>query len=814
MLADFRDAVRGLRAGKGTTALAFGILTLTLAAGTITFSVVNAIALRALPYPGGHSLIAIAGLPRADGAPVGAASQDYFAWREGTRSFDGLAAARPAGVIRLDVDGAAQELTLARVTANLFDVLAVQPALGRVFTPEETTPGHDSVVVLTHSAWTRSFGADPNVIGRRVTLAPPQEPEALEIIGVLPPGITYPVTAARTTEAFRPYVATVVDRDHASRGRSYSLDVVGRLRAGVTPAQARADVERVTAAVRAAYPGTSMAGGAPLVLSLHDRVVGRAKSWLLLVLAAVGCVVVVGCVNSASLLLARATIRSRELATRAALGASRARLARTLLIEGLVLAFAASASAVALGYWGVAFAKAQLPTSLARAETIAVDAPVLMASIVAAVLCGLLAGGAPALHVLRSDLFAQMKTGGAVIGGRQTRSLGAFLVGEVAFVTVLLVATILVVTSFVAVTTADLGFDRHDVMTMYVSKSLQGVPKPDRRAVASVFFADVLERARAVPGVKVAGLIGGGSAPLGGASVRYSLVIPGVGELSGEDSFETRGVSPEYFPAIGLRVLRGRAFDANDGAGAPSVAIINDLAARRYFPGRDPIGEMIIFRSGETRIVGVVQNVRLNGPEAEWRMELYVPLAQEPQPFDSAGGELVVRTIGSAPAAASAVQEAIRPALAGLTLTQPRFVDDAFRRLTADRRFNAGLMVIFGVLAIAIGAIGIYGTMAFAVAQQARSIGLRMALGASQSTVLRSVLWESLWQVGVGAAVGLIGARMIASLFTSLVFGVQTTSPAVYAAVALGLSAMGVLAAFVPARRAARVDPLVALRAE
>jgi predicted permease len=447
-------------------------------------------------------------------------------------------------------------------------------------------------------------------------------------------------------------------------------------------------------------------------------------------------------------------------------------------------------------------------------STIAVDARVLIASIGAGVLCGLLAGGAPAWRLSHSQLFAQMKVGGGVIGGRrQAQALGAFLVAEVAFVTVLLVATTLVVTSFVLVTTADLRFNRHDAITIDVSRSVQSVPKNDRQAAGSAFFADVLDRARAVPGVKSAGLIAGGTAPLGGGSTRYSLVIPGVGEVKGEDGFETRGVSPEYFSAMGLRLLRGRSFEASDRAGAPAVAIINDLAARRYFPTRDPIGQVVTFRE-DTRIVGVVQNVRFHGPEADWHSELYVPVAQEPQPFDTLRAQLVIRTTGSAPATASAVREAIRPAMSGAAVPEPRFVDDAFRRLTADRRFNAGLMTIFGVVAVAIGCIGIYGTMTFVVAQQARAIGLRMALGASPSNVLRSILRESLWRVGVGVALGLIGARAVASLFTSLVFGVQATSLAVYAAVAIGLASVGVIAALVPARRAAQLDPLAALRAE
>lgn len=506
-------------------------------------------------------------------------------------------------------------------------------------------------------------------------------------------------------DVFRPYVATAADRDHASGGRSYGLHVVGRLRPGATLEQARADVERVNAAVRAAYPANRNIGTGTVVLSLKDRVVGPAKSWLLLVLAAVACVVVVGCVNAASLLLARATVRSRELATRAALGASRGRLARTLLLEGLVLACAASVAAILLSLWGVGFAKARLPENLVRVSTIAIDARVLFASIAAAVLCGVLAGGPPAWRISRCDLFEHIKMGGAVIGGRrQQRSLGAFLVAEVAFVTILLVATTLAVTSFIVVTTADLGFDRHDVMTIYASHPMPNVAKSDRQAAAAVFFADLLDRVRAVPGVKAAGLVSGGSAPLSGTSVRYSVVIPGVGELRGADMFETRGASPEYFAAMGI--------------------------------------------------------------------------------------------------------------LGGRTVPEARFVGDDFRRFTAGRRFNAGLMGVFGMVAVVIGAIGIYGTMAFVVAQQGRAIGLRMALGASRSNVIRSILSEALGRVTAGAAVGLVGARIVASLFTSLVFGVQTTSPAVYAAVGLGLAAVGVLAAFVPALRAARLDPLAALRSE
>jgi predicted permease len=810
---DLREAVRGLRAGKGTIALAFAILTLTLAAGTVTFSVVDAVALRPLPFANPEGLIAIARPPQRGGMFLAASPQNYFSLREGTRSFERLAAAWGGTTSTLVQGETTHEVLVARTTADLFDVLGVRPILGRTFRSDEETPGRDGVVILGHGLWVRSFNSDPAVIGRQLILGQRQSKATYEIVGVLPAGVSFPITAStQPVEVFRPYVAAPSERDQSTGSRGYGLHIVGRLRPGVTVEQARIDVARVTASLRSAYPQIAASGDATLVLPLLDRVVGRAKSWLILLLAAVGCVVLVGCVNAASLLLARVTVRSREFATRAALGASRSHIARTLLAEGLLLTCASTAAALGLSVWGIAFAKANLPPDIVRTSSIATDARVLVASFAAALLCGLFAGGVPAWRIVRSDLIGQLKAGGGVVSGRrQTRMLGAFLSAEVAFVTVLLVATTLVVTTFVLITTADLGIDRRNVMTIRVSKSLPGVSREARHAATQEFFRDVLDRAQAVPGVLHVAMIAGGSAPLGGGSTRYSLIIPGVGDLQGDESLETRRVSSDYFAAMGVSLLKGRAFTEGDRTDSPPVAIVNDLAARRYFPGRDPVGQTVTFQNRETRIVGVAENVRLDGPEGDLRTELYIPMAQEPTGAD---GDLVVRTATSAPLLASSVRDAIRPAMAGRVVSEARFVDDAFRRLTAARRFNAGLMSIFGALAMIIGAIGIYGTMAFVVVQQTRAIGLRMALGASQSDVLRSVLRESLWRVVVGVTIGVVVARSVANVFTSLVFGVQTTSVAVYVGVAAGMAAMAVLAALVPARRAARLDPLVALRAD
>jgi predicted permease len=455
-----------------------------------------------------------------------------------------------------------------------------------------------------------------------------------------------------------------------------------------------------------------------------------------------------------------------------------------------------------------------LPAGLTRVPDIAVDGRVLMVTVSVAGLCGLVFSSAPAWLAGRNDLVGLMKTGGgAVIGGqRRNRLLSVFLVADVAFVCVLLVATALVITSFILVTTADLGFDRRNVMTFPYERALQEVNEADRSAAAAVLRTELLNRARSVPGVISAAIATNASTPLSGGSVRYSIDIPGFGQTTREDWPETRMVTPDYFRVLGMQLIRGRMFEPSDGAGAPRVMLINDVAARRFFPDRDPIGEVVTFR-GPTTIIGVLRGVRMNGPEVEMRPEMYT-LADQVEPrYQRAGGHLVVRADRDPRSLAAAVREAIRPAL-DAEPPQPQFVDDDFRRLTAGRRFNAGLMAAFGLIAVAIGAIGVYGTMEFVVAQQVRSIGLRMALGASTSHVMRSVLRDAMRRVMLGTVIGLGGAWLVSRAFTSFVFGIRPTEPALYMSVGGLLALVGLAAALVPALHAARLDPLVSLRHE
>jgi predicted permease len=538
---DFRDAWRGLRAAPATSFLALLILTLAIAAATVTFSVVDVVALRRLPFPEPHRLVAIARVDKGSPRPGVVAPQDFVTWQAETAVFEAVAATGPWS-LSITTDGRTERLAVRRITANLFELLRARPAIGQTFTSDHERTGADQVAILGHGFWMRQFGGDPNVIGRQVAFGP----ETRRIIGVMEEGFTYPVGPERPIDVWIPHVARPVNLDHASPGRSYYLQVVARLRPGATVQQAQDHVSRATDAVIAAYPNQAFwKDSRPVVLTLHDAVVGPAGRWLVLVLGAVGLVLVVAYVNVASLLLARATSRARELAMRAALGAARVRIVRTLMVESLMLAIAAAALGIALATWGLSIAVASLPAGLARASAIALDLRVLSVAVAAAIITGLVFGAIPAWHGSRADLMTVMKEGGGAIGAgrRRARWQRVLLVAEIGFVVTLLVATALFVSSFVNVVRADLGFARSHLVGFDVSKSLATLPKDERVQAGEAFVAEVVDRVGAVPGVTGAALVDGGL-PLFGMMASYSITVDGYGTTKGADMVALRRSPP------------------------------------------------------------------------------------------------------------------------------------------------------------------------------------------------------------------------------------------------------------------------------
>jgi predicted permease len=788
----FQHAVSSLRAGGTTIWLAFIILTLTMAGGTVTFSVIDATALRPLPFAAPHRLVDLSQPGPMAGRTVPVSPQQYFTWAEQATAFESVGAARFIPPLQLAADGVTESLIAKAVTANLFDVLGVRPFMGRTFSPEHERPGGPPVVVLSHELWVRRFRADPAIVGRQLTFADGSR----EVLGVLPRAVWYPITAGDPPDVYVPYVATAADRFNS---RGFSMSVVARLRQGLSLEQARADIQRLSAGV---------------VRTLDEQVLGPQRASLLLILAAIAVVLLVACLNVAILLLARIVTRQREFAIRESLGASRPHLALGVLLEALILSFTAATAAVVLSFWGVGIAKANLPSGLSRVSTIAVDGRVLIVSALTAVCCAMVFGTAPAWRAGRADLVTGMKSAGAgtLGGGGRQRALAGFLVANVSFVYLLLVATTLVVTSFVLITTADLGFDRRQVAVLSYQRTLSGAASQTRGA-ADTLRAELMQRVKTVPGITHAAIVVNGGTPLSGSHVKYGLTIPGFGEVRGDDALETRTVTPEYFEAMGMSLISGRFFQPSDRAGAPLVMLINDVAARRFFRGQDPVGKVVTFR-GPTTIVGVLRGVRFEGPEVDVPPEMYTPADQEkPLQPNLAFGFLVVRSSSDIRRVASAARAAIRPAITGEP-GEPQFVEDHFRRLTASRRFNAQLMFTFGLMAFVIGGIGVFGTMAFVVAQQVPAIGLRMTLGATPQAILASVLATALRRIVVGVALGFFAAWKLAGAATAFVFEIRPTEPLVFIAVAGFLTIVGVAAALVPALRAARVDPLVTIRQE
>jgi putative ABC transport system permease protein len=817
---DLKAAFRSLRSSKDVAVAALVVLTLGIGAATAIVSVVDAVVLRALPFDEHDRLVAV-GERRAPGTRTASitpspdalgyvAPQNYMDWAAEQRAFESIAAIA-SGWLTLREPGVEPEsLVPQRVTAQFFDVLRVKPAIGVVFTADNESSGRDRVVVLSDALWRRRFGGDPQVVGRTISLDDVEGGEgSYEVLGVMPPHFAYPVAVSRPTDIWVPYVVPADQRIRNPASRSTYLQVIARLKPGVSLAAAQAQMDQIAGALEMANPQwnkDNRIGVRPLI----DHIVGSStKSWMLLLLGAVGMVLLISCANVANLLLARATARGREFAIRAALGASRWRLVRQNMTESLVLSLLGTVCAVVIGWWAVEILRNAMPEGLPRVTAIALNTRVLAAAAGLSIITGVLFGAVPALQSSRPDVTAALKDGVRSSAGLARQRLRAALViAEVALAVVLLVGATVFMGRFVSVMRIDLGFSPEHVLTAQISPSVQSgsiVVSPANRAAA---FAEIVERIRLTPGVLNASM---GAVPLGGNNtISTSLTIPGRLDLTAGESITATKVTPDYHHALRIPLRRGRLFDSTDRAGAPPVAIINNSAANKYFPGEDPIGRTVALEGSARTIVGIVDDVHQSSFEAAPRTEAYLPMAQSLV----VGSELVIRTSGNPFDVLPQVKAAVFAVLPDVPLRNIRTMDQLIATRVAQRKVSMLLLGLFGLLGLVISAIGIYGVMAYLVSQRAREIGVRMALGATRGNVMRMVLLNACVLVVSGLSVGAVAAWYLSTAARSFLFGIEATDPRAFAAAFLLLILSGLVASAIPARRAASVDPMTALRAE
>jgi putative ABC transport system permease protein len=809
LLQDLRYTVRTLRGSPGFALAAVLTLALGVGGGTTVFSVVNAVLLRPLPFPEPDRLQLV--WTQSDERPQSWLS--YPEWgdlRERSTTFQDLAAVRDWS---FNVTGAEEPERVSglAVSANLFSVLGVGPVIGRAFLPEEDRIGAGRVAILSHGFWQRRFGADPGLVGRTVAL----DGEQFTVVGVLPrefrllpPSSVFPGDAA-VLVPLEPALGTGFLRNRDVR----HLHVLGRLAPGATAAEARAEVAGIGARLRAENTaGYTSPGWGMTAVGYHEQIVQGVRPALLMLFGAVGLLLLLVTVNVANLLLARHAARAREMGVRAALGASRSRLVRLRLIESLVLAVLGGAAGVLLALHGIELLRTIGPGSLPRLDEVGVDASVLGFSLLltlgTAVLCGLL----PALQTARSDGGELLRDGGRSnsAGASRGRTRSSLVVSQVALALVLLVGAGLLLRSLLHLQAEPLGFEPARVLTLQLSFAEARYPTGQARGA---FLTEAEERLRALPGVQAVGAVT--QLPLSGAHLGSGF-FPEAGAATGEDrsvSADLRGITPGYFDAMGIRLRRGRSFSAADGREAPWVGVIDETLAARLWPGEDPLGKRIRWQRAEQpiEIVGVVAAVAHAGIGAGPRETVYRPYAQY------APGTpvfLAMRSDGDPAALAGAVRRTLHRIDPDQPIGDLRSMRARVADALGEPRFYALLLGGFAAFALLLAAIGIYGVVSYGVAQRTREIGIRTALGAGSGEVLRMVVAEGLRLAVVGVALGLVAALVATRVLSSLLYEVETTDPLVFVLVPLFLAGVALLASYLPARRASRVDPMIALRSE
>ncbi|MGA9770145.1 MAG: ABC transporter permease [Blastocatellia bacterium] len=798
LIQDIRYGFRMLLKNRSFTIIAIFALALGIGANTAIFSVVNAVLLRPLPY---HDPARIMTVLHEEAGPV--APANYFDFRNQQTVFESIAAAQ-YWTANLTGRDRPEQINGLQLTADMFHLLGVSPALGRTFTDGEDQPGNERVLVLSHRLWQRRFGGDSNIINQQITL----DGQSYTVIGVMPKEFQFAPFWATRAEMWSPL--NLAPRIDDRNGQS--LRVFARLKEGVTREQAQAGIETIRQRLEQQYPESNK-GLEIFVEPLHEKVVGNTRPALLILLGAVCFVLLIACANVANLMMARATARQKEIAVKTALGASRSRIVRQLLTESVVLSIAGGVAGLFLASWGISGLLALSPANLPRAQSISLDAYVLCFTLAISVVTGLLFGLVPALQASKLNLNESLKEGGrgSTEGRRRNHVRRLLVVSEIALALVLLVGGGLMIRSFLRLQSVDSGFNPRNVLTMVVSLAGSEHSTGPKRAA---FFNQLNERVENLPGVESASAIN--HLPLAGDIWGVGFTIEGrPAPLPGEGIGAVyRIVRPNYFQTMGARLVRGRDFTERDNEHAPGVIIINEAMARRHWAGEDPIGKRIMVSMGDTsprEIVAIVKDVKQGDWAAEPRPEMYLPYLQATSPRYLT---LVIRTSAEPMKLAATVQGEVWAIDKNLPVSDIMSMEDAISAAIAQQRFNMLLLGIFAAVALVLAVVGIYGVMSYSVTQRTHEIGIRMALGASAGDVLRMIVGQGMALVAIGIGVGLVGAFALTRLMESLLFGVSVTDPLTFIAISVVLAGVALGACFIPARRATKVDPMIALRYE
>jgi predicted permease len=806
---DLRFGVRMLAKKPGLTFVAVLTLALGIGANTAIFSVVNAVLLKPLPYTQPERLVYIFRMqPPIMRGPI--SRPDYFEWQSQNQSFQNIAAFSYNTYNLTGVDQA-ERLRGARVTEDFFTLFGATAAQGRLLLPSDNQPGSSRVTVISYGLWQRRFGGDPGIVGQTIAL----NGDSYTVVGVAPPQFNFPARM----DAWMP---ARLGESQQGRGSNYLL-VIGRLKDGVPIEQAQAQMNQVAAALATQYPDNDT-NLTVLVSPLLEEQVRFIRPILWIMLGAVGFVLLIACANVANLLLARAMARQKEIAIRTAMGASRWHIIRQLLTESMLLAIVGGGLGIVLAVWAIDLLVAFAPANIPRVGEVGVDRWVLGFTLLVSLVTGILFGLAPAVQVSRSDLNETLKEGGrsaAVTSPRQTLLRRGLVVFEIASSLVLLICAALLIVSIQRLTKVDPGFNPQPLLNVDVSFPRLPTSPNDKPADAQAkllqasanFLTQVQQRISQLPGVEAVGAIN--DLPItGNSSINgdFSIVGQPPWEPGQAPVAEFRLVTNDYFRAIGIPVVKGRAFTDRDRLDSTQVILINETLAKRFFADEDPIGKQLnAFTDKPSEIIGVVGDARQWGLDKPPDPEIYFSYAQI---NFSSETSLVVRASGDPARLGDGVRNAVREVNANAPVLRIKTMSDVLAQSTAQQRFTMGLMAVFAAVALVMAIIGLYGVMSYSVTQRTHEIGIRMALGAERRDVMRLVVGQGLLLAAIGVGTGLVAAFAFTRLLATLLFGVSTTDPLTFAAVSLIMLGVALGACFVPARRATKVDPMIALRYE